>query len=65
MKIKNAAKRGRVFCTLKSGFILRKMAAAVATGLIVGVVLWSCILGMSGAYDDTAPRLAEVPHDGR
>jgi hypothetical protein len=65
MKFKNAAKRGTGFCTLKSGGILREMAAAVATGLIVVCVLWSCILGMSGADDDTVPRPAEVSHDGR
>ena len=65
MKFKNAAKRGTGSCTLKTGVILREMAAAVATGLIVVCVLWSCILGMSGAYDDTVLRPAEVSHDGR
>ena len=64
MKIKNAAKRGTGSCTLKFGEFLRELAAAVATGLIVGFVLWTCILGMAGAYETTDLRLAEVS-DGR
>lgn len=46
MKSKDAAKSGTGFCTPKSGAILREMAAAVATALIVVSVLWSAILGM-------------------
>lgn len=47
MKSKDAAKSGTGFCTPKTGAILREMAAAVATALIVVSVLWSAILSMS------------------
>ena len=64
MKFKIAAKSGTDSCALKSGAVLRELAAAVATGLIVGFVLWTCILGMAGAHVTTDIRLAEVS-DGR
>lgn len=64
MKIKKAAKSGTGSCTLKSGAVLRELVGCLATGLIVGFVLWTCILGMAGAYETTDIRLAEVS-DGR
>ena len=68
MKFKNAATCGVGFCTPKTGAILREMAAAVATALIVVSVLWSAILGMSegpGPGSIVSFTLAGVQHDGR
>jgi hypothetical protein len=51
------------------GWWIREIAAAISIGLLVSIMLWSSILGMSGnmgpGKDVVVGPVAEVDHDGR
>jgi hypothetical protein len=50
-------------------FMIREAAANITIALMVSVVMWSCVLGMSGNFqpgnDVALGPVAEVDHDGR
>jgi hypothetical protein len=52
-----------------STWIVREITATISIGLLVSIMLWSSILGMSGnmgpGKDVVVGPVAEVDHDGR
>jgi hypothetical protein len=50
-------------------WIVREITATISIGLLVSIMLWSSILGMSGNFqpgnDVVVGPVAEVDHDGR
>jgi hypothetical protein len=50
-------------------WVVREIIATLTTGALISVVMWSCILGMSGNFqpgnDVALGPVAEVDNDGR